>query len=205
MPKSVDFHQTNGHNSSAVASMCHLVIFIPRRLAYKRSNSQQISFSHYILPSNHTKSRVHSKSKEAKSDLSNPEIHVYRNGISDTTEHSQGTNRLHRFSSSDYQNNFFSDSCFYKNLAFYFGQTQCSSRLRSPRLTSFTTASDVSSICLETSHSPSQSSGFDQQHDSIPFEMVEGHQLLRSGNVHSSPRSQCIPFYGCQSLRMGSR
>ena len=62
----------------------------------------------------------------------------------------------------------------------------------------------MSLICPETSHSSSRSSGSDQQHDSIPFEMVDGHQSLRSGNVHSSSRSQCIPFYGCQSLWMGS-
>ena len=59
-------------------------------------------------------------------------------------------------------------------------------------------------ICLETSNSSSRSSGSDQQHDSIPFEMVDGHQSLCSGNIHSSSRSQCIPFYGCQSLWMGS-
>ena len=34
--------------------------------------------------------------------------------------------------------------------------------------------------------------------------MVNFHQSLRSGNAHSSSRSQCIPFYGCQSLWMGS-
>ena len=62
----------------------------------------------------------------------------------------------------------------------------------------------MSLICLETSYSSSQSSGFDQQYDSISFEMVDGHQSLRSGNVHSFSRSQCIPFYGCQSLLMGS-
>ena len=62
----------------------------------------------------------------------------------------------------------------------------------------------MSVICQEISHSSSLSSGSDQQHDLIPFEMVDGHQLLRSGNIHSSSRSQCIPFYGCQSLWMGS-
>ena len=82
------------------------------------------------------------------------------------------------------------------NFPFSFGQTQCSSRLHSPRQTSLTTASNVSLICLETSHSSSRSSGSDQQYDLIPFEMVDGHQSLCSGNVHSSSRSQCIPFYG---------
>ena len=54
------------------------------------------------MPSNYTESRVHSKSKEVRFDTS-PEIHVYRDGISDTTEYSQGTNRPSRFSTSDYQ------------------------------------------------------------------------------------------------------
>ena len=34
--------------------------------------------------------------------------------------------------------------------------------------------------------------------------MMDGHQWLRSRNVNSAFRSQCIPFYGCQSLWMGS-
>ena len=33
--------------------------------------------------------------------------------------------------------------------------------------------------------------------------MVDQPHSLRSGNIHPSPRSQCIPFYGCQSLWMG--
>ena len=63
VPKSVDFHQSNGHNSSALASACHLVTSVPRQLAYERCNLQQTSISHNILPSNCAKSRVHSKSK----------------------------------------------------------------------------------------------------------------------------------------------
>ena len=50
VPKSVDFYQTNGRNSSALASMCHLIISVPRWLAYKRSYVQQTSISHNILP-----------------------------------------------------------------------------------------------------------------------------------------------------------
>ena len=34
--------------------------------------------------------------------------------------------------------------------------------------------------------------------------MVDGHQSFCSGNVQSPSRAQCIPFYGCQSLWMGS-
>ena len=90
------------------------------------------------------------------------------------------------------------------NFSFSFGEAQCSSKLRSPRQTSFTTTSNVSLICLETSYSSSRSSNSDQQYDSVSYEIVDGHQSLCSGNVHSSSRSQCIPFYGCQSLRMGS-
>ena len=99
---------------------------------------------------------------------------------------------------------FLTDSSLSRNFPFSFGQTQCSSRLCSPRQTSFTTASNVSLICLETSYFSSQSSGSDQQYDWISFEMVDGHQSLCSGNVYSASRSQCIPFYGCQSLWMGS-
>ena len=94
----------------------------------------------------------------------------------DTTKYSQGISGPSRFSSSKYQSISFSDSGFGMNFPFSFGQTQCSSRLHSPRQTSLTTASNVTLICLETSHSSFQSSGSDQQHDSIPFEMVDGQE-----------------------------
>ena len=50
---------------------------------------------HNILPSNSSKSRVHSKSKEVRFDTSSA-IQLHRDGISDTTQHSQGTSRSHR-------------------------------------------------------------------------------------------------------------
>ena len=90
------------------------------------------------------------------------------------------------------------------NFPFFFGQTQCSSRFCSSRQTTPTSASDVSFICLETTHSPSRSLHSDKQQDSIPFKMVDGHQLIRFGNFHLSSRTQFIPVYGCQSFWMGS-
>ena len=165
-PKSVNFHQTDERNSSELASTCHLIISVTRQLAYRRSNSQPTRISNNILPSNY---RVHSKSKEVRFDTS-PEIHLYRDGISYTTEYGQGTSRPGRFSASDYQTVSFSDSSFGMNFPFSFGQTQCSSKLCSPRQATLTTTSNVSLICLETSHSSSRSSGSNQQDDLIPFE-----------------------------------
>ena len=116
---------------------------------------------------------VHSKSKEVRFDTI-PEIHVYRDGISDTTEYSQGTSRPSRFSTADCQTVSFSDSSFGTNFSFSFGQTQCSSRLRSPRQTTLSTVSNVSFICLTFflcnifPLSNIQSSGSDQQYHSIP-------------------------------------
>ena len=91
MALSMDFHQTNGRNSSTLASTCHLVTSISRQLADKGSDLQLTSISRNLLPSNCTKSRFHSKSK-GQFDTS-PEIHIYRHGISDTTKYSQGTSR----------------------------------------------------------------------------------------------------------------
>ena len=112
VPKSVDFHQTNGCNSGAFASMCYLVISVPRRLAYKRSNLQHSNISHNILPSNGAKSSLYSKSKEVRFDTSLA-IHFYRDGISDTTKHSQGTSRSH-------QTIFFSQTQVWHELFFLF-------------------------------------------------------------------------------------
>ena len=150
VPKSIDFYQTDGHYSITPASTCHPSISIPRRLAYKRSNSQPTNISYKILPPNCTKSRFHSKSKEVRFDT-RPEIHVYRDGISDSTEYSQSTTRLIRFSASDYQTVSFSDASFGTNFPFSFGQTQYSSRFRSLRQTTLTSTLNVSFICLETS------------------------------------------------------
>ena len=40
-------------------------------------------------------------------------------------------------------------------------------------------------VGLEASYSPIRSSGYDQQYDQISFEMMDGHQSLRSRNPHS--------------------
>ena len=84
--------QTDGSNSSSFATICHLSVSVPRRLAYKRSNMQQTYISHNILPPNNSKSNVHSKFKDIRSETSSA-IHPHRDGISDTTENSQGTSR----------------------------------------------------------------------------------------------------------------
>ena len=49
VPKSVDFHQTNERNSSALASTCQFVISIPRCISYRRSNSQPTSISNVTI------------------------------------------------------------------------------------------------------------------------------------------------------------
>ena len=85
-------HKINGSNSSPLTSTCHISLPIPGRLAKKRSDSLSTNLSHTILSSNGTKSRFHTKSKEVRFDTST-EIHLYRYGISDSTEHSQGTSR----------------------------------------------------------------------------------------------------------------
>ena len=51
-------------------------------MAYKKSNLQQICISHNVLPSNSSKPRIHSKSKEVRFDTSSA-IHLHRDGISD--------------------------------------------------------------------------------------------------------------------------
>ena len=67
VPKSVDFHQTNGCNSNTLTSTCHLVISVPRRLAYKGSNLRPLQmcllsvWRPHILPLDHQvpiKSRI---------------------------------------------------------------------------------------------------------------------------------------------------
>ena len=117
---------------------------------------------------------------------------------------SQGPSRPSQGPNFDYQISSFLQPSIRTNFPFPFGQTQCSSRICSTRQTSFTTSANVSLICLETSHSSSRSSDYNQQHDSISFELVDGHQSLRTRNCYPSSRSQCIPIYGCQSLWMGS-
>ena len=85
-----------------------------------------------------------------------------------------------------------------------FGQTQCSSRFRFPRQTTHTSSANVSSVGLETTHSTSRSSHYDQWYYSVSFTMVDEYQSHHSGNFYPSSRSQHIPLYGRQSLWMGS-
>ena len=59
-------------------------------------------------------------------------------------------------------------------------------------------------ISLETSHTSSRSSGYDQQCDQISFKMVDELQSICSGNAHSPSRPPNLPLHGCQSFRLGS-
>ena len=203
VPKSVDFHKVNECNSSTLTTTCRISLPIPRQLANKRSDSQLTYLSHKIHSSNGIKSRFHTKSKEVRFDT-NIKIQLYWYGISNSTEYSQSTSEPSRNYYSDYQNNSFSDLSFGMNFPFSFEQTQRSSRINLSRQTAFTISANVPIIGLETSYSSLRSSGYNQQYDQIPFEMVDGHQSLRSRNAHSPSRPQCIPLYGCQSMWMGS-
>ena len=104
----------------------------------------------------------------------------------------------------DYQNSYLMQSGIGTNFPFSFGQTQCNSRSHSPRQTSLTTPANVPIVCLETSHFVPRSSDHDQQHDTISFEMVDGHQSFHNRNSYPSLGTQCIPLYGHQSLWMGN-
>ena len=83
----MEFYQTDGGYSIVLVSVRHPSISLPRRLAYKRANSQPANISVQCLG-------FHSKSKEVRFDTTS-EIH--------TTEYSQGTTGPSRFPTSDYQ------------------------------------------------------------------------------------------------------
>ena len=103
------FHEINRSNRSALTSTCNISVSTSRRLADKRFDSKSTNLEHKNIASNGTESRFNTKSKEVRFDTST-EIHLYRYGISDSTECSHGTSRPSRTSYSDYQNIFISDS-----------------------------------------------------------------------------------------------
>ena len=201
--KSVDIFETDGCYSSVSMPTCHINLPVPRRLANRKSDSQPLDYSDKILHSNYSKSKFSAKSQEIRS-RSFSEIHLYRHGISDTSEFSQGSNGLCSEPISDNQEISVIQTCIGTNFPFPFGQTQCCSRLRYPRQTALTSPSDVSFVCLETSYSSSRSSYYDKQYDSISLTMVEKPQSVQNRDYYPSSRSQILPLYGCQSFRMGS-
>ena len=148
-----------------------------RRLADQKSDSQPFHYSDKILHSNYSKSRFSAKSQEIGS-LSFSEIHLYRHGISDTTKISQGPNRSCTEPNYDNQEISVIQTCISTNFPFTFWQTQCCSRLHSPRQTALTSSSDVPFVCLETSYSSSRSSYYDKRYDSISLTMVDKPQLV---------------------------
>ena len=83
------------------------------------------------------------------------EIHIHRNGISNSVKFSQDSNRSSREPSSDNQINSIMQTNIGTNFPFSFGPTQCKSRFCSPRQTSLRSPANVSSVCLETSYSSS--------------------------------------------------
>ena len=67
-----------------------------------------------------------------------------------------------------------------------------------------TSSSDVPAVRLETSYSSSRSPSLDKRYDSISLTMVDKPHSIRDRDFYPSSRSQILPLYGCQSLRMGS-
>ena len=191
--KSVDIFET-GRYSSVSTPTCHISLPIPRRLADQKSDSQPFDYSDKILHSNYSKSRFSAKSKEIGS-LPFSEIHLYRHGISDETKFSQGSNGSCTESTSYNQEISVIQTCIGTNFPFSFGQTQCFSRLRSPRQTSLTSSTDVSFVCLETSYSSSRSSNYDKRYDSISLTVVDKPQSIRDRDYYPSSRSQIFPLY----------
>ena len=172
-------------------------------MANQKSDLQLLDYSDKILHSNYSKSRFSAKSQEIGS-RSFSEIHLYRHGISEATEFSQGSNGSCSEPISDNQEISVIQTCIGTNFPFPFGQTQCCSRLRYPRQTALTSPSDVSFVCLETSYSSSRSSYYYKRYDSISLTMVDKPQSVWNRDYYPSSRSQILPLYECQSFRMGN-
>ena len=85
VPKSIDFHQTDGCNSCSSASACHVTFSVPRQLAHKRSYMRQTNISHNILSPNGFIPNL--KKVRFEPSLA---IHLYRYGISDTNKSQKG-------------------------------------------------------------------------------------------------------------------
>ena len=181
--KSVDIFETDGRYSSVSTPTCHISLPVPRRLANQKSDSQPFDYSDNILHSNYSKSRFSTKSQEIGS-LSFSEIHLYRHGISYATEFSQGSNGSCSEPISDNQEISVIQTCIGTNFPFPFGQTQCCSRLRSPRQTALTSPSDVPFICLETSYSSSRSSYYDKWYDSISQWWINPNRFETGITIH---------------------
>ena len=203
VPKFVNFFETDGHYCSVSTPTCHISFSIPRRLADQKSDLQLTDYSDKLLHSNYSKPRFSAKSQKVGS-LSCSEIHLHRFGISDATKFSQGSNGSCTEPNSDNQENNVSQTCIGTNFPFPFGQTQCCSRPCSPKQTALTSSSDVPAVCLETSYSSSRSPNLDKRYDSISLTMVDKPHSIRDRDFYPSSRSQILPLYGCQSLRMGS-
>ena len=201
MSLSLDFHKINECNSSTLTTTCvslfpYLDNWLIRYLICNRH------LAHKIYPSNGTKSGFYTKSKEVRFDT-NTRIHLFRYGISNSPKYSQRTSGPSKSSYPDYQNNSLPDSNFDTNFLSLLGKLSAAADLiLLSRL--HLRLCNVPIIGLETSHSSLRLSGYDQQNDESPFEMVDEYQSLRSRYAQSPSRPKDIPLYGCQSFRLGS-
>ena len=167
---------------------------IPRRLANKRSDSQSTYLSHKIHSSKGTKSGFYTKSKEVRFDT-NTRIHLYRYGISNSVDRVKALILTIKTILSQTQ-------ILARTSLSLLGKLSAAADLI--RQTAFTTSANVHIISLETSRSSLRSSGYDQQYDQSPFEMMDEYQSLRSRYAHSLSRPQDIHLYGCQLFQLGS-
>ena len=110
-------------------------------------------------------------------------------GMEFLTKFSQSSNGSCTEPISDNQETSVIQTCIGTNFPFSYGQTQCCSRLCSPRQTALTSSSDVPFVCLETSYSSSRSSNLDKRYDSISLTMVDKPYSVRDRDSYPSSRS----------------
>ena len=200
MSLSVDFHKTDGHYRGSSSSTLHLSLSFDDWLIKDLPRQKLISQTIVCL---HTMQTLGFIPRKVRFDPIS-EIHPYRHGIPDPSQYRQSTTSSQGISALDRKSISDSHSRLGLNLPFSIGETQCCSRFSGSRSPSFISASDVPAVSVETPHTSLGSPNSNYKFDPLSPEMVDRSQPLYTGDQYSSTRSNVLPFYRCQSLRMGS-
>ena len=200
--QSLHFHSPHDNHCDISKEKSYNSSSLSRRLVVKKSiSSNSVGTQTFHYSANHIFGTDH-QSRKIRSD-SHTNVHLYRNGISNSYEYSQSSTSQNSNSIRNGQEILSENLCISPRIPFSFGTTQCSSRLCNARQITSQTITNVSACSMEATNITASTSNKVDGGCSTPSKLVETTSALPSRCSYEGRSSISSHFLGCQSNRLG--
>ena len=200
--QSLHFHSPHDSHCDISKEKSYNSSSLSRRLVVKKSiSSNSVGTQTFHYSANHIFGTDH-QSRKIRSD-SHTNVHLYRNGISNSYEYSQSSTSQSSNSIRNGQEILSENLCISPRIPFSFGTTQCSSRLCNARQITSQTITNVSACSMEATNITASTSNKVDGGCSTPSKLVETTSALPSRCSYVGRSSISSHFLGCQSNRLG--